>query len=126
MNVNIMRPVRWVGGAMFEPVALDEPHAFACGTNGPTTFDVEFAPPADMPRMMAIIAGLQDDGESKWLLKYLYLERREQLRPFSRPIGAAGVMATMLMPVIVLCGRLAGWERLVGRYSPITTTEASR
>ena len=71
-----------------------------------------------MAHMMAIIAGLQDDGEGAWMGKFLYLESRQHLRGFSRAVGALGVISNLLLPLLLAYGDLAGWKRLVGRYTP--------
>ena len=177
MNVNILRPVNWVGGAIFRTIAYDArtfrmqnravpgqrapahvrdhmsetfliregeatfwigpnrtetrgrpgdrvvapagvTHAFAITSSSPVVFDVDFEPPGDMPRMMATIAGLQDEGESAWMAKFLYLERRQGLKEFSRPVGALGVVTAVLFPLLLVYGDLMGWNRLVGRYVP--------
>ena len=139
MNVDIIRPVKWVGGATFRTVGYDADtfrmeniaqfgqrvpahihdhmsetfliregqatfwigperneihagagdrvvapvgteHTFEITSSAPATLYVEFLPAADMAHMMAIIAGLQDDGEGAWMGQFLYLERRQHLR----------------------------------------------
>lgn len=139
MNVDIIRPVKWVGGATFRTVGYDADtfrmeniaqfgqrvpahihdhmsetfliregqatfwigperneihagagdrvvapvgteHTFEITSSAPATLYVEFQPAADMAHMMAIIAGLQDDGEGAWMGQFLYLERRQHLR----------------------------------------------
>jgi quercetin dioxygenase-like cupin family protein len=182
MNVNIIRPVNWMGGAIFRTVACDTDsfrmentaapgqrapahvhdhmsetfliregeatfwigpersetharagdrvvapagveHAFTITSNRPAVFEVEFRPACDMAHMMAIIAGLQDDGESAWMAKFIYLEQRQHLQMFSRPTGVLGLITNLTMPLLMVYGDLAGWKRLVGRYTP--SVEAS-
>ena len=177
MNVNILRRVNWLGGAIFRTVGYDADtfrmeniavrgqrvpahihdhmsetfliregeatfwvgperkeiharagdrvvapvgteHSFEITSSTPAVLYVEFQPAADMAHMMAIIAGLQDDGEGAWMAKFLYLERRQHLRGFSRAVGALGVISNLLLPLLLAYGDLMGWKRLVGRYTP--------
>jgi len=91
-------------------------HAFANMGSTPVVFEVEFRPSADMARMMAVIAGLQDDGERAWLLKYYYVERRGGLREFSRPVGILRIASAIMTPIVMLIGDVARWRRFIPRY----------
>lgn len=52
-------------------------HALENNTDSDVVVITEMHPAADMAKMMAIIAGLQDDGEKNWMMKYLYLEKKK-------------------------------------------------
>lgn len=79
----------------------------------------EMHPCADMHKMMAIIAGLQDEGEKNWMFKYLYAEKKSGLKQFSQPAGGmVGFITAVMMPIIMIAGKLSGWDKFVNRYSP--------
>lgn len=79
--------------------------------------ETEMHPCADMAKMMAVIAGLQDDGEKNWMFKYFYVEKRAGLKEFSTPTGLGiRIMSGILFPIIMLLGRLAGWDKYLNKY----------
>lgn len=79
----------------------------------------EMRPAADMAQMMAIMAGLQDEREKAWMFKYMYVERRSGMREFSTPAGAKmKIIMGIMMPLVMLTGKLKGWDKYLGRYEP--------
>lgn len=77
----------------------------------------EMHPAADMAKMMAVIAGLQDDKEGNWLFKYLYVEKRAGLKEFSNPTGMAmKIMTAAFTAPTMAIGRLAGWDKFLNKY----------
>ncbi len=92
-------------------------HSLMNETNEDITLITEMRPSADMAKMMAIIAGLQDDGEKNWMFKYLYTEKREGLKAFSTPVQMKMKMIMgIMMPLTMLAGKLSGWDKYLGRY----------
>ncbi len=77
----------------------------------------EMRPAADMAKMMAIIAGLHDDKEKYWMFKYLYVEKRAELKEFSTPVSIPiKLIAAFLLPITMMIGRFSGWDRLLNKY----------
>jgi quercetin dioxygenase-like cupin family protein len=86
---------------------------------GPEDVIVEtsFLPCADVPKMFAIVAGLQDEAEKMWMLKYLYVEKRAGLIPFSNLTGPMSVLVKYaILPIIMVVGKVAGWDKFTSRY----------
>lgn len=103
------------GESFFGPMNI--PHAIRNDTKEDVILITEMRPAADMPRMMSIIAGLQDDGEKNWMMKYLYTERRAGLKEFSTPTTPAiKIMTAMFMAMIMPIGRAKGWDRFMDKY----------
>lgn len=77
-----------------------------------------FKPAADVPKFLAIVAGLQDDGEKNWLLKAFFVEKKEGLRPFSSAADLPmKIIWSTFTGITMLAGAIFGWNRFVGRYS---------
>ncbi len=92
-------------------------HSLVNDTKEDVILITEMRPAADMAKMMSVIAGLQDDKEKNWLFKYFYVEKRAGLKEFSTPTAIPiRIMTTILMPVTMLIGRLAGWDKFLDKY----------
>ena len=97
--------------------AMNVVHSLVNDTTEDVVMITEMRPAADMAKMMAVIAGLQDDKESNWLFKFFYVERRAGLKEFSTPTALpVKIMTALLMPVTMLIGRLANWDRFIDKY----------
>ena len=92
-------------------------HALVNDGHEDVILETEMRPCADMAKMMAVIAGLQDDGEKNWMFKYFFVEKKAGLREFSTPTGILIRLVTaMLMPVTMGVGKLWGWDRFLDKY----------
>lgn len=92
-------------------------HALLNDTKEDIILITEMRPAADMARMMAIIAGLQDDGEKNWMIKYFYLEKKAGLKEFSTPTSVSiRLMTAVIMPFILIIGSMSGWNTLIKKY----------
>ena len=77
----------------------------------------EMRPAADMAKMMAVIAGLQDDKEKAWMFKYFYVERKAALKEFSNPtVTGIKIMTAILMPITMFIGKIYGWNKFLDKY----------
>jgi hypothetical protein len=67
--------------------------------------------------MMSVIAGLQDDGEKRWMFKYFYVEKKAGLKEFSTPTEfMIRMMTTLITPINMLAGKLSGWDKFLDKY----------
>lgn len=79
--------------------------------------ETEMRPCADMVKMMSVIAGLQDDGEKKWMFKYFYVEKKAGLKEFSNVTSVPiKIMTAIMMPPVMLIGKLSGWDKFTDKY----------
>jgi Cupin domain len=93
------------------------PHSIVNNTTEDIILITEMRPAADMAKMMSIIAGLQDDKEKYWMFKYLFLEKKAGLKEFSTPTDILVKLITVvLMPLTMLIGTIAGWDKLINKY----------
>lgn len=92
-------------------------HALLNDTKEDIILVTEIRPAADMAKMMAIIAGLHDDKEKYWMFKYLYVEKRAELKEFSTLVSIPiKLIAAFLLPITMMIGRFSGWDRLLNKY----------
>jgi quercetin dioxygenase-like cupin family protein len=92
-------------------------HALLNDTKEDIILVTEMRPAADMAKMMAIIAGLQDDGERNWMIKYFFLEKKAGLKEFSSPTSISiRLMMAIMMPFIMIIGHMSGWNTLINKY----------
>jgi hypothetical protein len=92
-------------------------HSLVNNTKEDVILITEMRPCADMAKMMSVIAGLQDDGEKKWMFKYFYVEKKAGLKEFSTPTAIPiRIMTALLMPITMLIGKLAGWDKFLDKY----------
>lgn len=92
-------------------------HSLLNDTKEDVILITEMHPPADMVKMMSVIAGLQDDKEKFWLFKYFYVEKKARLKEFSTPTDLpVKIMTAILMPITMLVGKIAGWDKFLNKY----------
>jgi quercetin dioxygenase-like cupin family protein len=97
------------------PIGVE--HTLANETKEDILLETSFLPAADVPKFLSIVAGLQDDGEKKWLFKAFFLEKKEGLRSFSSPSNLTmKIVWSVFLGITLLSGRLFGWKRFIGRY----------
>lgn len=91
-------------------------HSVKNTSNGQIAMLVTYSPCADTHRMFEILCALDEENKGSMMnmVKYFYLYPRLGLKEFSAPKPAW--LGGILRGVVTVMGKVAGWDKLVGRF----------